>query len=304
LSNRFYSTIVGPQDDYDLGTLALYVSDRLGARRHSFRLIAGGRTDDAVPEPAKGRNCATFDRARKRAYREVRRYRAVGDVDAWFERVREIVNEANVANPVLLDDKECGTITKSVANWTWAVYRRGADAAAAHRRRYEQTRDAWLGAINDRRDQALIMRAAGTTLRAIADALGVSLRTISNYLRGGSTVTSDTVQGPPCIRELVGSGELVSMLSDELGTVEQKFSPTAVSPDLIFAVSEVGEPRSVVNDHRAYGRGATAGAAATTVEDRATAHRAEQAGVVPWVLKKLRLVARKIVATIRRRLEG
>lgn len=93
---------------YDLGELADYLD-----------------VPSKLPSHAKvlglGRNCTLFDSGRKWAYKQVLKYRVLGDRDGFFEVVQEALEEMNDF-PDPLPFKEVCQIAKSIAKWTWKHY--------------------------------------------------------------------------------------------------------------------------------------------------------------------------------------
>jgi hypothetical protein len=137
---------------------------------------------DAAASPL-GRNVTVFDRLRTWAYKNVRRY-ADGHGQEWLFACRmqaAAFNDFDVALPL----NEVEHIARSVAKWVWTRFDIQASDARfstlqAHRAALSgKTRAAKADA---RAAEALAMAAQGMTQRAIALALGVSQKTVSNLL--------------------------------------------------------------------------------------------------------------------------
>jgi DNA-binding CsgD family transcriptional regulator len=148
-----------------------------------------------------GRNVATFDRLRHWAYGAVSTFAKHGR-DAWDAAV------AAKASTIAVDVRaefpnanhayrecEVRATARSVARWTWERYVAGVPIAVvearailaaentrrraenARRRRGAVSRDIYLAGAAERRTEANQLRAAGASMRAIAERLGIALRT-------------------------------------------------------------------------------------------------------------------------------
>jgi hypothetical protein len=138
-------------------------------------------------EVGLGRSCITFEFLRQWAYRNIRAAKARGNYVMWQADCnnRGLIRNADFAFP--LGGREVWHIAKSVAMWTWRRF----DIEASDRRFHE--RQAYLGARGGRakgaaneekRASARLMRAAGHSLRQIAEVLGVGKSTVSDWVSG------------------------------------------------------------------------------------------------------------------------
>ena len=127
-----------------------------------------------------GRNCTVFEVARKGSYSLVRDFwRPGGSVD-FAKAVLDLVEASNhrdIGNP--LDLRECRAIARSISKWTWQHF------TPSQFREIQSTRGAKKGA--GKREQLLptaqSMAAEGKSLREISEALGVSFKTVGNWLK-------------------------------------------------------------------------------------------------------------------------
>jgi Replicase family/Primase C terminal 1 (PriCT-1)/Homeodomain-like domain len=164
---------------YDLSDLAEYLPD---IEKHINR-------KRKPEEVGLGRNVTLFDSLRLWSYKQVLRYKAEGGLHGWNAWMSAVNNKALERNGDFkhpLDGREVWHIAKSVAKWTWrnmseqgrhewAVEKGRAGGKASGKTR--------LAANEDKRASARLMRIQGMSTYAIADELGVSQKTISNWLR-------------------------------------------------------------------------------------------------------------------------
>lgn len=170
-------------EPYELAALDEYLWDRHAGRAWQQAARAAGREVNAL-----GRNCTVFDSARRWAYQWVNEYRETGaGLDAFAAAcLRQAVAANEFAGHAqgALPANEVASIARSVARWTWRHYdgRRGSDDAFAAR---QSARGRCNGARKreDLLPQALALAAQGQSQRAIAAALGVSQKTVSNWLK-------------------------------------------------------------------------------------------------------------------------
>lgn len=174
-AHSLWRVLRGPQKAYELGELAEWVDlpKHLPKRKPE--------------EIGLGRNVTVFDWLRKYAYTQIRHYK--GDVRnfvLWQSYLNNRALERNGDLLVPLAGNEVWHIAKSVAKWTWNKFDLDASDARfsslqAHRGR--------IGGIakgtanEDKRASARLMAATGVTQRAIANELGVSQKSVSNWLR-------------------------------------------------------------------------------------------------------------------------
>jgi hypothetical protein len=134
-----------------------------------------------------GRNVGVFDDLRKWAYRHIRDHKALG-LPGWNPWMAECNARALGLNGDLMrpmDGREVWHISKSVAKWTWRRFDIAASDARfsrlqAHRGRRGGVASGVvrLAAGEENRASARIMHAQGQSYQQIADALGVSRRSV------------------------------------------------------------------------------------------------------------------------------
>ena len=113
------------------------------------------------------------------------------DRDTWVERCKAWARQERLRFPDLTDfpESEANQIGYRVAGWTWEKY------SPDHRHRFDHSIEAqtWRGlrsgaarrrTMKSKRDRARALRAEGLGPDAIAEQVGVSRRTVFNYLRG------------------------------------------------------------------------------------------------------------------------
>lgn len=174
-SHPLWRTLRGPQVAYELRDLAEWVElPKFLPRRRP-------------EEIGLGRNVTVFDWLRRYAYRHIRYYK--GDVRnfvRWQNHLNGKALERNgdLQNP--MDGREVWHIAKSVAKWTWRSFDLEASdakfsALQAHRGRLGGVAKGKANEAN--RLTARLMAAKGLSQRAIAEALAVSQKSISNWLK-------------------------------------------------------------------------------------------------------------------------
>lgn len=160
------------------------------------------------PEPGEaygsGRNVFLFHEGRIWSYRAIREYWAPDGLPRWLEAVLGHVEALNGQFPAPLPYSEIKSISKSIAGWTWKRMtplglreliarthspelqaergRKGGKAATNQAEAGRASGSARWQAREAQRVTARLMRAQGMTQQAIADALGVPQRTISDWL--------------------------------------------------------------------------------------------------------------------------
>jgi len=126
-----------------------------------------------------GRNCTLFEIVRKESYRLVRDYwRPAGDV-AFIAAVIELADVVNTQFAIPLPIAECRSIARSVARWVWQRFNPAefrAIQTARGRRKGAKQKAELLPSV-------LEMYAAGYSQTLIANTLGLSQKTVSNWLR-------------------------------------------------------------------------------------------------------------------------
>jgi len=161
---------------YDLPEL----EDWLELRKHQPK--RGVRTDNA----GLGRNVATFDHTRYTAYPAVRHWKCSGHgaYVHWLNWLYSVaLDYTHAEHPIPLDYRECHWIARSVAHWVWTRFdigasdRRFSQLQAARGRRKGADRRGWALPI------AVSLADAGWSTTEIAQDLGVTQQTVSNWFR-------------------------------------------------------------------------------------------------------------------------
>ena len=175
-AHPLWETLRGPRLGYDMAELGEYLP---GLEKHTPK----GRK---VEEVGLGRNVTLFDKLRKWAYPQVRRYKG-GGLAGWNEWIsivntRALVLNADFINP--LDGREVWHIAKSVGKWTYRSFNVEASDArfsAIQGHRGKQGMLSRWGNNENKKASARLMRASGLSLKAIADELEVSPSTIKAW---------------------------------------------------------------------------------------------------------------------------
>ncbi|HJW24576.1 MAG TPA: replication initiation protein [Rhodocyclaceae bacterium] len=165
---------------YDLAELAEYLDLDSGRAWRAISKRSGQRTSE------KGRNCSLFERLRHWAYAWVEEYRSAGR-EQWLAaclRQATAQNQFDGHRDGNLSEAEVRAVARSVGRWVWNRYSpciRGTDEefielqAARGRCKGQVKRDELL-------PEARALAAAGKSQREIATLLGVSQKTVSNWL--------------------------------------------------------------------------------------------------------------------------
>lgn len=177
-AHPLWRTLRGPRDFYELGELAEWVD----LPKHLPK-----RNPEEV---GLGRNVTVFDWLRHYAYREIRRYkRDVRNFVLWQSHLNNKALERNGDFSCPLDGREVWHIAKSVSKWTWNKFDIAASDAAFSARQAARGRASGrsrLAASEDKRATARLMRASGAKQAAIAAELGVTERSVRNWLNDGA----------------------------------------------------------------------------------------------------------------------
>lgn len=178
-AHPLWRTLRGPQFAYELGELAEWVNlpKHLPKRKPE--------------EIGLGRNVAVFDWLRRYAYRHIRHYKAdMRNFVLWQSHLNGKALERNGDLLTPMDGREVWHIAKSVSKWTWRQFDIAASDARFAALQARRGREGGLkggaarsASYEDQRASARLMRATGMTQQAIAEELGVSERTIRNWLR-------------------------------------------------------------------------------------------------------------------------
>lgn len=166
----------GPRQAYDLSELAEWVDlpKHLPKRKPE--------------EIGLGRNVTVFDWLRQYAYRHIRHYKSdLRNFLLWQSHLNNKALERNGEFLVPLAGNEVWHIAKSVSKWTWNKFDLdGCDAKFSELQAHRGRKGGIAKGLanEDKRASARLMAATGLTQRAIADELGVSQKSVSNWLRG------------------------------------------------------------------------------------------------------------------------
>ncbi|WP_299262102.1 replication initiation protein, partial [uncultured Kushneria sp.] len=129
-----------------------------------------------LPDYGLGRNCNLFERLRHWAYRAIRQ--GWPDYDRWFEAVYQRAKAYNdFTDP--LSESEVRHTARSVAKWTHQNLSPSGFAALQARRggkKGAKRRDGFMSKVRE-------MAAQGASQREIAHSVGVSQKTISNWIK-------------------------------------------------------------------------------------------------------------------------
>ena len=156
-----------------------------------------------LPEYGYGRNCTLFDYLRLYAYRKIKDFWG-STYEVYFEHLEEKALLRNMDFPTPMYVQEVGHIVKSVARWTWKHFNSIAfsDIQKARNRKSQVVRKRQAA---ERRDALFDFMEGhpGATNKEIAEAIGVTDRTIRRYREGRTfTISGSAVS-------LAGLGELV-----------------------------------------------------------------------------------------------
>lgn len=130
-----------------------------------------------LPDYGLGRNCTLFEKLREWAYRAIRQ--GWPDAERWEAACLDRARMYNAGFSAALDPQEVRHISRSVARWT----HKHLDAASF---------SAWQSAQGAKKGKAqrdmlmpqvIAMATAGASQREIASSLGLSQKTVCNWLR-------------------------------------------------------------------------------------------------------------------------
>lgn len=166
-----------------------YTLDELAASV-SIPRYSNKKQKDADVEPLKpyghGRKVLTFHSVRKWSYSAVSAFWSVG-YDGWHEAVREQVEKVNAqfAQPIPASHRK--SIAKSIAKWVWRNFTPSSKAylvEATHKPEVQAIRGRMKGAEKrqEAMEEAVRRVGAGESQRSVAASLGVSQKTISNWV--------------------------------------------------------------------------------------------------------------------------
>lgn len=186
-----WHTLYGPRPFYDLGELAEYVD----LPKHLPK-----RKPEQI---GLGRNVTLFDYLRQWAYRNIKRFKQdIRNFVVWQAECYDKALSRNGDFLYPLDPSETNHIARSVAKWTWNRFDLEASNAQFSQKQAKRGKSntseqqaskgkaggkasglSRLSASEDKRASARLMAAKGMTQSAIAEALQVAQKTISNWLR-------------------------------------------------------------------------------------------------------------------------
>lgn len=168
-ANEHWRTYTINSPSYELGELAEYLDlDKYGDKRRNY------------PESGLGRNVNLFDRLRRWSYKAIRQ--GWPDEQQWHRAVFERANMYNVHDNPLPHNEVRHTAT-SVAKWVFRNFSAQAFSEvqrARGSRKGQSVRDQLL-------PLALEMNTLGATQKEIAEKLGITQQTISNWLSSLNT---------------------------------------------------------------------------------------------------------------------
>lgn len=178
-AHPLWRTLRGPRMSYELKQLADSIEE---LPRH----IPKRRPPEEI---GLGRNVAVFDWLRQQAYRDIRHYKAeVKNFISWQNHLYDRGLDRNGDLHVPLDHREVWHIAKSVSKWTWGRFDIAASDDRFSQLQAVRGRSGGLkggvkrsASYEQRRAEARIMRAAGRSIRAIAETLGASVGAVSNW---------------------------------------------------------------------------------------------------------------------------
>jgi len=178
-----WKTVFWHEKLYGLDELAQYVKEKLS----SYKKKAAAESE--AVQGSTRRNCDLFDALRAWAAREVRLFR--GDGRKHFEVWKaHVVDKAEKINGQFGGEKgplgfsEVKATAKSVAKWVWRKDSEAEKAFLARQAAKGSLGGKAKGAANEnKRASARLMAAQGSSQRAIAKELGVSLGSINAWLK-------------------------------------------------------------------------------------------------------------------------
>ncbi len=136
-----------------------------------------------------GRNCTTFDVARKWAYTEIRKYWSPAGYDRWHRAVLDKCESINAEFTRQMTHNEVKGIARSIAAWTWKHitpdgYQKVLETHGISERQAARARKRGAlhrKAIEHRVEEAKELKRMGKTYRAIAAELRVSADTARRW---------------------------------------------------------------------------------------------------------------------------
>lgn len=164
-SFRLYTPRIEP---YDLNELAEWIPDKII------------KATPKAEHGAYGRNCEVFDKCRHWAYIAIRQYIATSFA-AFHSAVLSRCIELNTTVYLPMTQREVKTIARSISKWVWDNKSKLTSfSKQAHRSKLGNKAKSLKAEQN--RKLALVMLGKGFKINEIADSLGLSRRTIFNYI--------------------------------------------------------------------------------------------------------------------------
>jgi hypothetical protein len=159
---------------YDLKYLASFVVLKKKARevkKVAVEVAEGNKV---------GRNCMIFDQLREWAYTAVAEYK---EYIFFLSATTKHAGELNAVLQDGLSDSEIRGISKSVAKWVFDKYRKtGESFSKLQRARQVKSVEARVSKSAEKRLQAVVLLTEGLSMQKIAEAIGVSRRTVYTWL--------------------------------------------------------------------------------------------------------------------------
>jgi len=174
----------------------------LDAPRRAFHDAPGGEDSWELGS----RNDGVFKWLLRNAGRVMQRCR---DEHEYAMAMEQLASTANDACSPRLDPKEVATILKSAMRYRSFRRRDRAAECKAKRHAEGRSREAYLGAVTERRERARHLRAAGWTIPQISAELGVVTRTIDRYVVGVTASEKATIS-PILTQDDTGAGPSVA----------------------------------------------------------------------------------------------
>lgn len=150
----------------------------------------------SLPSHAKvvgiGRNCTLFESGRKWAYKQVLKFRVLGDRQGFNGAVKEALLYMNDF-PTPLPSSEVAQIAKSIAKWTWNTYtKQWTDGEFSKIQAYRASRGKGVPRYRstaENRAEAVLMVSGGISLREVAEHFGVGKSSVERWVKTASVAS-------------------------------------------------------------------------------------------------------------------
>lgn len=149
-------------------------------KRYTLNELTSGIDLESPPprlESGVGRNVSLFDSVRVWAYTNIRQHH---NYDTWVKFIYNVTNSLNTFEPSL-PTSEVKSISRSVANWVWKNFTKE-KFSEIQSIRGKRSAIARTAKNKDKIITTKELYKQGKTYREIAKELGISLRTIHNWL--------------------------------------------------------------------------------------------------------------------------